>query len=463
VAEFPTYEQLAALVAEQAATIARLEERVAELQRQLGRNSRNSSTPPSKDPLDAPIRPTRGKAGRRPGKQPGSPGSALRLVEDPDEVVEHRPDACGGCGSGLRRAADAGVVRRQVHDIPEVSARVVEHRLHRRRCACGHVTTATAPAGVNAPVCYGPNLRALAVYLVVFQHVPVERAALLIADVTGAKVSTGWVSGAVAATAEDLVDVEALIKTLLVLAHVLHVDETSTSIAGKGWWLHVACTERLTAYRLHPSRGRVAVNAFGILPDYTGIAVRDALSVYDGYPNAVHALCGAHLARELAAAAETHPDHAWPAAALDALHGLNTAAHAARAAGRTRIPTKTARRLRKEWKHAVLVGLAANPRAEGRKQSKTRNLLERCRDREVEILRFATDLTVPFTNNQAERDLRPTKTQLKISGCHRSETGANAWLRIRGYISTARKNDINVLDALRGAITGNPWKPLPST
>ncbi len=462
-AEVPAYEQLAARVAEQAATIARLEERVAELERQLDRNSRNSSVPPSKDPLDAPPRPPRAKGGRKPGKQPGAPGSALRLVDLPDAVIEHRPRSCRGCGAGLRGAADAGLTRRQVHDIPTVGVRVTEHRLHRRRCACGCITTADAPVGVNAPVTYGPNLRALAVYLVVFQHVPVERAALLIADVTGAEVSTGWVSSTVAATAEELVEVEAMIRTLITLAHVLHADETSTSIAGDTWWLHVASTGNLTAYHLDPSRGRKAVTAFGILPGYTGIAVHDALSVYDDYPKAIHALCGAHIARELTAAAETHPDQAWPNAALDALFGLNDAAHTARDKGLHEIPPEVADALHKDWRHAVLVGLAAHPRAPGRKQAKTRNLLERLRQRDEQVLRFARDLSVPFTNNQAERDLRPAKTQLKISGCHRSETGARAWLRIRSYISTARKNSINVLHALRDAINGNPWKPVPAT
>jgi transposase len=455
--------QQATALTEQAATIARLEARVAELERRLGRNSGNSSVPPSKDPLDAPSRSMRRKTGRRPGKQPGSPGSTLRLVDNPDEVVEHLPSVCDGCGAGLRRAAPAGLTRRQVHDIPEVTARVVEHRLHRRRCACGCITTADAPAGINAPVSYGPNLRALAVYLVVFQHVPVERAAILIADVTGAEVSTGWVSTVIAATAEDLVDVEAMIRTLITLAHVLHADETSTSIAGDTWWLHVASTTNLTAYHLDPSRGRVAVNAFGILPDYRGIAVHDALSVYDAYPSATHALCGAHLARELSAAAEAHPDQAWPTAALDALFGLNNAAHHAREHDLNQIPPDLAEPAHTAWRNAVLVGLAAHPRAPVRKQSKTRNLLERLRDRDEQVLRFARDLSAPFTNNQAERDLRPAKTQLKISGCHRSAKGARAWLRIRSYISTARKNNINVLHALRDAITGNPWKPIPAT
>jgi len=470
VSDAPTYEQLLVLVGElsarneeQARVIAEQSERIAELERRLGQNSGNSSLPPSSDRFGKPKpRSSRGGTGRKPGKQPGSPGAALRQVDDPDEVIDHLPSECGGCGADLDRARAAGVVRRQVHDIPEVTTRVVEHRLHKRRCGCGSVTTAAAPAGVGAPVAYGPNLRALAVYLVVFQHVPVERAARLIADVTGARCSTGWISGVLAATAAALADVEALIKTLITLAHLVHVDETSLNVAGGKQWLHVACTETLTAYHLHESRGRKAVDAFGVLPGFTGVVVHDALSVYDGedYRTATHALCGAHLARELVAAAETHPGQAWPTAALDALYGLNDAAHAAREQGLRQIPPEIGEVLLDDWRHAILCGLASHPRQPGRKQSKTRNLLERLRDRDQQVLLFARDPgLVPFTNNQAERDLRPAKTQLKISGCHRSASGAQAWLRIRGYISTVRKHGVNVLAALRDAITGNPWNP----
>ncbi len=468
----PTYEQLLALVGElsarneeQARVIAEQAERIAELERRLGQNSNNSSLPPSSDRFGRP-KPgsSRGKTGRRPGKQPGAPGAALRQVADPDEVVEYVPAACTGCGADLAGADDAGVMRRQVHDIPQVTTKVVEHRLHKRRCVrpgCGSVTTAAAPAGVSAPVSYGPNLRALAVYLVVFQHVPVERAARLIADVTGARCSTGWISSVLAQTAEALVDVEALIKTAVTLEHLVHVDETSLNVAGGKQWLHVACTEKLTAYHLHASRGRAAVDEFGVLPGFTGVVVHDALSVYDGedYRTATHALCCAHLARELIAAAEIHPDQAWPAAALDALFELNDAARVARDDRLHQVPPEILDPLLERWRHAILCGLATHPRRDGRKQTKTRNLLERLRDRHEQVLLFARDLTVPFTNNQAERDLRPVKTQIKISGCHRNSTGARSWLRIRSYISTVRKHGVNVLAALRDAITGNPWRP----
>ncbi len=452
-------EELLALVVEQARMIEQLRAEVAELRRQLGRSSRNSSQPPSADgPQVAPRRSRRG-SGRKPGKQPGSPGSTLALVDDPDEVIEHLPGCCRGCGADLADGEPVAVVRRQVHDIPPVRPVIIEHRLHRRRCGCGAVTLAAAPPGVGGPTQYGPSLRALAVYLLVFQHVPVARTAQLIADLTGARPSTGWVTTALTEAAAALVEVEKLIRSLIVLAHVVHVDETSVSINGARWWLHVAGTDRLTAYHLHRSRGRAAVNEFGVLPGYRGVAVHDALSVYDAYPDADHALCGAHLARELTAAAEAHPDEIWPEQALAALLGLNTAAHHARDQGLTRIPAEVADPLHERWRHAILCGLATHRPRPGRKQTKARNLLVRLRDRDQQVLRFARDLSVPFTNNQAERDLRPAKTQLKISGCHRSEAGARAWVRVRGYISTVRKHGDDVLTALRDAITGKPWTP----
>jgi transposase len=410
----------------------------------------------------APARTARRPSGRKPGKQPGSGGSALVQISDPDQVVDHVPGACGGCGSDLAGASAAGVVRRQVHDIPTIAAVVVEHRLHRRRCNCGATTTAPAPAGVGAAAVYGPNLRALAVYLLVFQHIPVARTAMLISDLTGSRPSTGWISSVLSSVAEVLVDVEKLIKSLIVLAHVVHVDETTSNINGARWWLHVAGTDKLTAYHLHRSRGRAAVTEFDVLPAFRGTVVHDALSVYDAYPSARHALCCAHIARELVAAAEADPDQVWPEQALRALHSLNTAAHDARDQQLSAIPPEIADPLLRSWRHALLVGLAEHRRVPGRRQSKTRNLLERLRDRDDQVLLFARDLAVPFTNNQAERDVRPTKTQMKISGCHRSETTAKAWLRVRGYISTVIKHGDNVLTALRDAITGNPWTP-PAT
>ena len=449
---------LTAQVHAQASQIELLAGQVADLTAKAGRNSQNSSMPPSSDRFVKPAKPVRGRTGRKPGKQPGAPGSSLQFTDSPDQIVDHLPGSCSGCGCDLADAEPVGVSARQVRDVPLVKVTVTEHRMHQRACACGQITVAPAPSGVDGPVVYGPNLRAIAVYLVVFQHVPVERAALLIADVCGAAVSTGWVSSQVGRTADALADVEKLIKAMVSLAAVIGVDETTINVNGTKQWLHVARTDLLTAYFLHPNRGRNAVAEFGILPAFTGTVMRDALAVYDSYP-ATHALCGAHLLRELTAISETHPDALWPAQAREALLALNAACRTARQEGASELQARLAAGHLNLFRHAVLVGLANHPRADRRKQSKARNLLERLRDREPQILRFTTDLAVPFTNNGSERDLRPVKTQLKISGCHRATTGAKNWLRVRGYISTVGKHHNDILTALRDALTGNPWTP----
>jgi transposase len=463
-AQARTVETLTTVVETLTARVAVLEAENAELKRRLARNSRNSSQPPSADRPEqvVPPRSLRGKTGRKPGKQPGTQGFTLTLVDDADVIVDHVPDACGGCGAGLDTAVLVGVVRRQVTDVPAVAVTVTEHRLQRRRCACGCVTSAAAPTGVaDAPASYGPNVRAWVVYALVFQHIPVARVAELIRDLCGATPSTGWICGVLRQTAAALVQVEKLIRTLLTAAHILHVDETGAKVTGARWWLHVAATETLTSYHLDRSRGRAAIDEFGVLDGFTGTVVHDAWASYNGYPDCKHAFCGAHIARELVAASETHPCQHWPSQALDALFGLNTAAHDARDQRRSVIPPQIAEPLLHAWRQAILVGLAEHPSRPDWKQSKTRNLLERLRDREDLVLRFARDLAVPFTNNLAERDLRPTKTQMKISGTFRSETGATAWARIRGYVSTARKHGLNAFEAILAAVTGNPWTPAP--
>lgn len=459
----------AAMIESLSAEVVELRTRIADLERRLGQNSKNSSLPPSSDRFCGKGKRSPRGSGRKPGKQPGAPGAGLEMSADPDEVVDHCPAACGGCGADFSDPAagvtSAGYARRQVHDLPEhISAHVAEHRLHRLQCRCGHTTTAPAPDGVSAVVQYGPRLTALVAYLVVVQHLPYERAVALVADLCpGLAPSTGWACTAVARTAVAVRPACRVIADLLRAAAVVHADETSTSIAGKRWWLHVACTPTLTAFHLDPSRGRTAVTAFGILPGHTGVLVHDALSVYDAYTTAQHGLCGAHLIRELVAAGEADPDQLWPTAALDALSDLLAATRTARDADQAFVSPDVLDPLLHRWHHAIRVGLANHPRAPGKKQSPTRNLLQRLRDRADQVLLFAHDLTVPFSNNQAERDLRPAKTQLKISGCHRSETGAQNWLAIRGYASTCRKNGIHILTALRDALTGTPWTPSYAT
>ncbi|WP_127354342.1 IS66 family transposase [Actinacidiphila soli] len=460
-------EERGALLEDQNAQLAaaneRLTKRVAELERRLGRNSGNSNFPPSQDVFGLPKdeKPeSKPKSEARRGKRKGAPGTGLGMVESPDKVRNHRPRACGDCGTGLRGIPSVGFARRQVSDIPLVTVKVTEHRLHKVRCDCGHTTTAEAPAGLaGSPASYGPNLRALAVYLVVFHHVPVERTARLICDLTGASVSTGWVNTMVAEAAGLTADSLNLIKALLVLGHILHADETTTRISGKRRWLHVACTDFLTHLALAP-RSREGANSLGILPAFRGTLVHDSLSLYAGYPGAAHQLCGAHLIRELTAAEQDHPKQKWHQQIRWALAGLNRQAQRVRGGGIPGISPQSLLFYLQHYHRGVTAGLALHPRAPGRKQSPARNLLERLRDQAGDVLRFADHPRhVPFTNNTGERALRPVKTQVKISGCHQSDTGAAAWLAVRSYLDSARKHGLNAFDAIHRAFTGNLWMP----
>src|SRR3954468_4126192 len=330
----PSYEQLAALVAaqeriiaqlqarlaEQDARIAEQDARIAELGRRLAASSRNSSKPPSTDGLDKPApKSLRGRSGRKPGGQPGREGRPLRQVEQPDEVVVHEPGACVGCGGTLAtHDSPARMIRRQVFDIPQITVRVVEHRLIARRCTCGTVTQAAGPAGVAAPVQYGPHAAAIAVYLVLGQHLPVERTAALLAELFGTPMSVGTVAAWTSRAAAGLAPFTTALRTALTEAELVHADETGLRVAGRLHWLHVASSARFTGLFCHRKRGTEAIDAAGVLPHFTGIAVHDAFAPYARYRSVTHALCNAHVLRELIAVvdhAAAHPrtDRGMPA------------------------------------------------------------------------------------------------------------------------------------------------------
>src|SRR5215213_10345348 len=305
-------------MAEQEARTVEQDAQIAELRRQLAASSRNSSRPPSADGLGKPTpKSLRGRSGRKPGGQPGRQGRTLRQVAVPDEVVVHEPGACAGCGVALAGGErPAGVIRRQVFDIPKITVRVVEHRLVSRCCGeCRTRTAAAGPAGVSAPVQYGPHAAAIAVYLVLGQHLPVARTAGLLAELFGTPMSTGTVAAWTARAAAGLAPFTAAARAALTGAELVHADETGLRVAGRLHWLHVASTSRFTGLFCHRKRGKEAIDAAGVLPHFTGIAVHDAFAPYARYPAATHALCNAHLLRELIAVVDSHT--AYPAAAGD--------------------------------------------------------------------------------------------------------------------------------------------------
>jgi transposase len=380
-------------------------------------------------------------------------------VADPDEIVDHTPEVCGGCGHGLDNAAEAvGVTSRQVFDIPPVRLRVTEHRSHRRRCTCGHVTAAGFPDEATAPACYGPGVRALIVYLTVVQHLPVDRTARLLADVLGAPVSTGTITNVVAQAARIVAAAVAVIAARLRAARVAHFDETGARINGRLHWIHVAGTALYTLVTAHRRRGREAMNAAGVLPGFRGVAVHDGWRSYRGYTDAAHALCNAHHLRELQAAAEA--GHDWAHHLADVLRYAYTRVSAAKADGRDTLDDQALASIRARYDGHLRQGLDATT---NRPKSDPARLARRLlRDRD-DVLRFTVDFAVPFDNNQGERDLRMVKLQQKISGCWRTLTGAQAFCTLRSYTATAHKHGTNPLTALRDAFTGQPWTPPATT
>jgi transposase len=459
------------------AEVAELRARVARLERALSRNSQNSSMPPSGD--DAPGRkPPRkqrraaerdAKRGR--GKQPGAPGSAMTWAE-PDDTRDHYPRGTCPCGRDLAEAEDLGVARSfQQLEIPEPSAQRIQHDLHRGLCGCGREHQAARPAGVpDSPVSIGPDLRALAVYLVVFQHVPIERCRDLIGDVTGAQVSAGFIHSCLRKAAELAAGVVKLIRTLITAASVAGFDETTLRAgpAGQKKYVHGAFTELHSAFWLG-DRSLESMREFGILPGFAGVAVSDRYRNYF-HPSwehlAGHQACLAHLLRDYQDAAETYPAAVWPEQAQRALRGLIRAWHHAREQDLAAIPAATADPLILEFRRAVTVGLSQVPRIPGPKHSTAqhpgRDLLEFCRDRQDDVLRFCRDTRIWPTNNISERGVRPVKTQQKISGRLTSEDATQDRLDIRSYIDTARKYGHDALTVLRRLMTGNPWRPAPA-
>jgi transposase len=465
-------EDLLGLLAERDRLIDELREKVERLERLISRNSGNSSFPPSMDDLPGraapPSKPARGGK-RKPGKQPGSPGSHLAWREDPDQVIPHFPQGACECGAALSAAADLGVVAsHQQVEVPLALAQVIQHDVHAVACACGRVHRAAPPLGAGAPgtVTYGPQLQAWCVYLMVAHAVPVHRCAELIGALTGAEPSPGFVHGMLGRAASAVAGANALIRALVILSDVVCADETPIR-AGPGpksrkRYLLVACTKLLTYY-LVGDRSLATFRAF-VLPDLDGtVVVHDRYQNYDAFPGLIHQLCCAHLLRDLAGAAEAYPDAHWPIQITQALQGLIHAANTARAQGLAAVPPGVAAPLAHAFRHGVLLGLSQVPRREERKQEPCRDLLECLRNRQADVLRFVSDLKIPPTSNQAERDARPAKTQQKISGRLRSEQASRHRYAIRGYISTAAKHDADVLAALRDAITGQPWMPpIPS-
>jgi transposase len=462
-----SYEELAALVVAQAEQIARLTARVAELEARLNQNSRNSSRPPGSDsPF---VKPTslRKKGVRRPGRPDGQPGTTLRQVADPQVTLMYEPEACSGCGRCLAGRPQVGRERRQVFELPEIELSVTEHQLVARRCGCGQVTKALAPAHVAAPVQYGPRVGALAVALWHGQFLAKARVAQIMGEVFGASMAPGTVAALATRAAQNLGEFTDQVRELIAAAPVAGFDETGFRVEGALAWVHAAQTSRFSLLTVHPRRGTLAMDAMGILPSFTGVAVHDAWAPYDTYTGAEHSLCGAHVLRELVAVTETGTDgpqgtKAMAQQAIDALLTLKKLAEDAHQADRTPALDRVAVH-RQILRSAALIGRQAAAGRHNDLVKKHHALFTRIDRRLGDYLRFVDDPRVPFDNNASEREIRMCKLRIKVSGSMRSQRGAAEFCRIRSYLQTVKKNGVGWLEALTDAMQGIPWMPTTTT
>jgi transposase len=440
----------------------------ARLRARLGINSKNSSKPPSSDGYAKPApKSRRRRSGKKPGKQPGTPGKNLAPLADPDEINDHTPDHCEGCGDDLSDSPVTGEVRRQVFDLPPVVVATVEHRAQRKRCHCGHETTALFPPEATGPTCYGPNLRALVCYLVVRQHIPIKWVAELLADGYGIPVSTGTIMAMVHEGAARLDAFLASLRDQLARSDVVHADETGLRVEASLYWVHSASNAELTLYHLDKKRGTDAmdaIDAMGVLEHLSGVLVHDGWSSYRKYTEVEHALCNSHHLRELDGVAEVE-GQGW---ARDMVALLADTWHRVLDLKETDATSLSATELasiRTAYDAIIVAGHVANPAPppsgkRGRtRRTKAANLLGRLDLYADGVLRFTTDFRVSFDNYEAERQVRMVKVQQKISGGFRTKAGATAWLAVRSYLATVMKNGQNPLGALRRLMVADPWMP----
>lgn len=446
-----------------------LSELIQKLQDQVNKNSHNSSKPPSSDGLKKPRTKSLRKSGERSnGGQPGHPGNTLAQVEFPDKVDVHKVNICQGCQTSLDEVKEIGRKRRQVFDIPKLRIEVTEHQSFTKICPhCGLVNHGEFPSEVTQPTQYGTNVKAHAVYLNNYNHIPLDRTARFFGDVFGHRVSEGLILEATDKVAENVKPSNEVIRQKLIDGEVAHFDESGLHVEKKLQWLHVASTPELSYYGVHPKRGCEAMEGIGIVPQFNGIAVHDHWKPYFSYTNCDHSLCNAHHLRELTFIEERY-EQDWAKDMGNLLSEINEEVKRVKLTS-DHLEDEKIRDFESRYDKIIEGGKLANPppptedtlpKKRGKpKQSPPKNLLDRLEDKKIETLRFMYDFRVPFDNNQGERDIRMMKVKQKVSGTFRTIKGAEQFCEIRSYISTACKQGVNILDSLRMALQGTAFIP----
>jgi transposase len=462
-------DEVVALVRELLQAIAILAKRVQELEDKLAKNSHNSSKPPSSDGMNKPkrTRSLRKSSGKKSGAQAGHPGHGLKLVEKPDKVKRYQIEVCSQCQASLEKTAIKRVEKRQEYELPPIRLIVTEHQAEVKCCQhCGSENQAEFPTGITQPTQYGPDFKALLVYLNQKQFIPLERVVEFCVEVIDQPVGEGTIVEACQQAKQTVEPVHERIKQYLIQTdEPVHFDETSLRVEQSNHWVHSAGTERATNYHLDKKRGTVGIDNAGILPKRTGKSVHDDWAAYYTYQNAEHVSCNTHHLREFAFLQERYPQD-WESAMVEHLLSIKKTVAEAVAQGQSCLPPEQRIAFETRYDELVQQGLALNPVPERQpgqrgkvKQPPPKNLLDRLRDHKAAVLAFMYDFKVPFDNNLAERDIRMVKLKQKISGCFRSEDGAKVFCSIRSYLSTARKNGVSAFEALKLAMHHSPYIP----
>ena len=453
-------------VAELNQTIDELNQTIKELKEQLNKNSKNSSKPPSSDGLKKPNkdRSLRQKSGKKQGAQDGHDGVYLSVISNPDFIEKHMHSDCDGCPY-RDSCLDKACVKESRHEIDaEVVVNVTEHQLivvH--DCPLQHCEKAGAfPTDIKATVQYGKNLQAMVVAFNTVGAVSINRTHEILSSVFNIPLSTGTIKNMVTRCAEVLKPTYDKIFHTMVNLGLIHCDETGTRVDGKTWWVHNVSDMDFTYLGIHKKRGHLGMDDLGILPLFKGIVVHDCWTSYWKYPDITHAVCCAHLLRELNGVIENHPEQTWAPEFRDLLLAMKKVRDKALTKGKDEISYYHLHKFDKKYDEIIKIALAENPLPEettkkrGRKKkSKVLNLISRLENYKASVCLFINNLCVPFDNNQAERDLRMIKVKTKVSGCFRSEEGAQEYLTIMSYIGTAHKHGINAFTAIREALNGN--------
>lgn len=456
-------------VDELTATVRELNQTIRELKEQLGKNSKNSSKPPSSDGLRKPPsdrnRSLRQKSGRKQGAQNGHDGVNLSVIAEPDYVEYHMHPDCSLCPYH-DRCLEKACIRETRHEIDaEVSVNITAHELVVvGSCPLhGGERAGVFPSGIKATVQYGKNLQAMVVAFNTVGAVSVSRTHEILGSVFNIPLSTGTIKNMVSRCADSLAPTYEKIRRTMAGLGLIHCDETGTRIDGKTWWVHNASDMDFTFLSVNRKRGRTGMDAAGILPDFHGITVHDCWGPYWKYQDAIHAVCCAHLLRELNGVEENHPEQTWAARFRQLLLAMKKVKDKAMATGKDEVSYYHLHKFDKQYDEILKTAYEENPLPEpaakkrGRqKRGKVLNLICRLENYKASVCLFIRKPCVPFDNNQAERDLRMIKVKTKVSGCFRSEEGAQEYLTIMSYIGTAHKHGINAFTAIREALNGNP-------